>query len=1004
MSNGILGTLINSQVAGATAGQAIGPAAAASQALSSLGEGLQLIASGIKGLLGSITSLLPTGSGEGDSNGGSSGDAGVSGGGDGSSSGGGDGNPLVGPQLSGSEAGQGLGPAVGLGESLPDFDLPSTGPQGPIGSSVVPLPNVGGILFENCAAVLTEIGEITGAYWDSQTGSLVVIGKDAQRGSMIPMALPYLDRDHLLVALRAYLAGNPIGVSIDPPVEYRNSIRQGVTPPDGTDMLVSYLGDTESTLFGAIMFEADRLLKCLDKGVNNETRKPVRATVPGFKTLLEMIKPDDGRPENVWHRFWFVIDKVELKHDPATGTVIFGDVRLKVLTETELHGETSKKSVDPIDEAFTKHLTDYYDEYAKDFPVLARLKELAKVAAVAKFLCNSGIPLDLGSIFQADPVHVDTLSTTPGISVTSPNVKIEYKGNVTRTQTVSLFGGVDMEPDLKILPDDGMARQLQRVAESARPSGSVSSWTFRKNGQRARALAQKVGKAHAPFQRICDDHDFSLSGSNGVLRLRRVYNSFSLLKGDFGPGWTWWVPFSITVVPQSHKRPEVLTHEEAEKLSRVKVYILHDHTSGESSLYRQINSQPSGNGQMFCRVTSQAVKKGGVTFQYDPSDYLQGQSDCLVLRRENRQYCFDPLGNLMEVRKENRILIRYHREDGCIVLIQDDTGHSYNIKYSEQRPQRIVGVTCSDGKQIHYSYDELGYLTTFGNGKGGIEGYAYDTKGRLTEIRNRAGVVLQRNVYDDFDNLVTKNSDVLIDKSGHRVRRSFNRGRVVSSNDESSNVALFNYGNNGELLSVEIKENSGRTSRLSYDLKGRLSSFQDSSGLYTYLYYDPSNKVNRVLKPGGKAYSLQRDEEGRLTLITDQNGRSWKAEYDASGNLKNTLAPNGDLWNFRHERTNLVKVSGPPGEVRVTTRRNAIAFRTHPVSGLWQERVYERVLGKKDRESDQRLVKCHTKGTKPVKLHYDQIGNIQTIQNEVGTINFHIDEKELTVTVAFQGI
>jgi hypothetical protein len=240
MAKGLLGDLVNSQVAGASVGQAIGPAAIIGQTASAVESGIGALLSGIKGLVGSVVTLLPGGSdGSGSGGDGTAGDGGSgSGGGSGGDSygaGGGDsGNPLLGPQLSGAEAGQGLGPGADLAGSVPSgdwFPYGSSGNKGPIGSHVGPIPDVGGVLFEDCAAELTEIEELTGAYWDAQASALVLVGKPRLRDHPTRFALPAMDRDHLVVALRAYLAGQPMGVSIDPPAEYRSGLKRGIAPP-----------------------------------------------------------------------------------------------------------------------------------------------------------------------------------------------------------------------------------------------------------------------------------------------------------------------------------------------------------------------------------------------------------------------------------------------------------------------------------------------------------------------------------------------------------------------------------------------------------------------------------------------------------------------------------------------------------------------------------------------------------------------------------------------------
>jgi len=855
------------------------------------------------------------------------------------------------------------------------------------------IPNVGGIFFENCSAELTEVGEIMGAYWDAHTGSIVLLGRQGKQSRSIPLALPKMDRDHMVVSLRAYLAGQPIGVSIDPPSEYRDGIRRGVSPPDGTPMLVSYLGNTDGTLFGAIMFEADRLLKNLGKGVHNETREQVRATVPGFKPLLEMIKPSDGRPTNVWHRFWFVIDKVELKHDEGADAIVFGDVRLKVLTETEMDGRSTGKYIDPADETFARHLTEHYDEYAKDFPILAKLKELAKVAAIAKFLVNRGMPVDLRALFMSPSARVDTPSTTPGISVTSPNIEMYQKGNVVHTHTVSLFGGVDMEVDPQILTDvDGEVYQLRHTAESARPSGSSSTWTFRENGAIKKALAVKVGRAKTPFQRVCDDHIFSSVSNGWPLSIRRTYDSSIRLNGGFGPGWSLCVPFSITILPASCKRDEALSRQEISERSVFPLLILHDHTLRESSMYRSTDTPAPRYSAMFCKVTSQTVSREQVSFQYDPSDCIRAEGTSFVLDRSGFHYCFDKHGQLQEVRKDNFCLARYHRENQRIVRIVNGLHRAYDIQYEHLEQPRIVEITPSDGPNIRYLYDSLGYLVSCRINGQYDESYSYDLQGRLTEIRDYSGQVSCRIVYNDFGEVVKDSSDVVTDSSGGKVFRLFERGMVVSAKDEAGNTLHLKYGDQGELSMVQIGDRAGRVRQLAYDLNGKLISFRDSLGGTLYLHYDQFGRVIRCTGPAGRSKFFQLDEKGRVVGVTDQKCH-WTAEYDDAGNLRSVIGPGEDRWSYEYAGEFLLGIRGPTREVRVKPWREKLEIQTSVLGHLQQKLMYDR---------NQQLKRYQTRGTKPVRFHYDELGNLQMIHNEAGTTHYRLNEKDLTLTIAFQ--
>lgn len=853
-------------------------------------------------------------------------------------------------------------------------------------------PTVGGILFENCDAVLTDLEEITGAYWDARNSSLVLVGKNIVSGRAMHGQLPAMDRDHLSVALRASLAAQPIGVSIDPPSEYREGIKRGVNPPDGTPMLVSYLGGTEGTLFGAIMFEADRLLKCLDKGVHNESRKPVRATVSGFTPLVEMIHPSDGRPANVWHRFWFVIDRVELKHDAASDAIAFGDVRLKILTETELDGQPKGQYVDPADEAFTRHLTEHYDEYAKDFPILARLKELAKVAALAKFLVNQKVPLDLGALFETHAERVDTPSTTPGISVTSSNVDVRQEGNVICRRTVSLFGGVDMDPDPDVLPDDGTAKRLRKLAESKRLGESVRSWKFGTN-ETSTALAMRLGPLQSPCRKVYDDHHFEQSNGSDLLRLRRAYDLEALRPGDFGPAWFLWVPFSITVVCYtSRKRPEVLTQREMGQAASAPVLVLHDHISGTSGIYRETNRRDPKGQSVFCRVSAQTLKKGCTSFQYDPSDEIITQTGGFLMRRGSREYCFDTVGHLSAVRERGREVVRYRRENDRVVQIRFDSGHSCDISYDQALPTRIRRIVASDGHTLQYFYDSSNRLSRCVKDGADAESYAYDYRGYLAEVYDCSGRVVSRNAYDDFGQVVTAQSDTIVSPAGGKVSRTFRHNRLTSATDEAGVTMRLQYGDKGEVSAVQVGNRRGRGWRLTYDSTGRLKSLQDPDGRTTSLASDPSGKQIVLAGSQGDSRSFTLDDHGRLAAIVEPDGQRWSAKYDKVGRLSSVRGSLGERWDYRYAGETLQSIRGTSGEVYLKPRRNGVAIQAVAPNGTWSESVFDRAG---------RLTRHQTAGAKPVQLKYGSDHNTFSVNNEAGTVRYEIDEDDTAVAILF---
>jgi hypothetical protein len=251
---------------------------------------------------------------------------------------------------------------------------------------------VAGVLLDRTAELTADLADITGAVVDPSSGRFILIGRQGESQTKF-------HPEDLVVALRAVLSGRAPGVSIEDPIV------------DGM-MTVRYLGGTEGTRFGMVMFEADRLLKSLAMGRDNITGRPLRPRVPGFRSELELLQAFGGtRRPGAWHRYWFRPSQVIVSLSPDRGTVQFEKVEMAVLTEYVpplAPGES-----EPAAEAFARHFTEYYDEYAKVYPVLAELKQLAKLVALVNWLVEQRIPINARRAFEVALPRVDTPEKTP---------------------------------------------------------------------------------------------------------------------------------------------------------------------------------------------------------------------------------------------------------------------------------------------------------------------------------------------------------------------------------------------------------------------------------------------------------------------------------------------------------------------------------------------------------------------------------------------------------------
>lgn len=796
--------------------------------------------------------------------------------------------------------------AKGLGENISKL-------IGPIN-----FPQVGGVLFENCDAVLTGVAEITGAYWDAASSSLVLVGKAGGNGSAIQFVLPAMDLEHLTVALRAALAGQSLGVSIDPPANYRYGDRSRAMMPEGSPLIVSYLGGTAGTLYGAIMFEADRLMKCLSIGKDNQTQKPFNAAVPGFQDLFQMSWDNGARSANhSWHRFWFVIDRVEIKKSPLTQALTFGDVRLKVLTEMELSCSANRVRVDPNDQAFALHLTTNYEAYAREFPILARLRELAKISALAKFLVNQNVPLDVGSLFDAPPVKVATPETTPSIIRTGSTLD----GNITRHRQMS--GGVDMDQYPIVSADtSGAADRLQQAAGAARP-GMASDWYFQSSSGLLLAKALPLGEA-SPFRHMVVDHQFPAVNGLPPLMLKRVYDSSKLHSGQFGPGWNISHPFALTVFHSSGKRQEVLGPEEMATRQDSCLLLLHDSTNGLSHLYRKV----AANGKtpevlQFGRVTSQTLNPGSVSFQYDPADLIIKSADRFQLQRGSFSHIFDSAGRLLEICFGGRCQTRCEWQKARLVRLSNDAGQSYAFDYTREDSPRIKNIKVSTGQEFLYDYNIVGGLREVKLGLTVKEAYQYDIRCRLVQVRDGTDSVLAIANYTDTGGFINAAKDRIFLPTGATVTRTFLHGRVSSLTDDHGGRADFAYGSKGQLNSIMIHNRSGHIWKLEYQSNGTLKRLVDPLNRTIEFSNFNSELISDVILPDRRSVSCKRDVGGNLTEFVATTGESWRISTADLGRATSFVGPGKKRFNLSYLGNSLSTIRGPGVRLRCDPRKAA---------------------------------------------------------------------------------
>jgi hypothetical protein len=283
-------------------------------------------------------------------------------------------------------------------------------------------------LTQESLIALDALAYPEGAFFDALSGQLVVFGPPAMPGA-------HPASDDFLVALRAVYSGQPIAVSIDP-------------TNDPVSQNVRYEGPIKDTHFGWVLFEADRRMKTLSMGQDNLTNQAVSANVAGYANLIDLeltLGFSQGQNE-VRRRFWFTVPVAEIEQNPDGQGMLISALSLAVKTEyLDENWETlASQPPDPAGQAFASHLTDYYGDYAREYPVFSELDALARWMTLAHWLRQVDLPLQTELWLVQTSAAYDAPHTTPAITVTSQH----ESGNF--IQTLKLWGGVDFDIKVKI--------------------------------------------------------------------------------------------------------------------------------------------------------------------------------------------------------------------------------------------------------------------------------------------------------------------------------------------------------------------------------------------------------------------------------------------------------------------------------------------------------------------------------------------------------------------------
>ncbi|HWR30700.1 MAG TPA: hypothetical protein VN631_12810, partial [Negativicutes bacterium] len=177
----------------------------------------------------------------------------------------------------------------------------------------------------------------------------------------------------------------------------------GDIPRSGEAMLVAKDVDPASQLY-RILYEADYAMKSRD------SFPELFVAIPGSVSKYEYMAmtATNNRYANLAEktRFWLEPRKVELEISPDKTLVSFGNAEIRMLAH--LIDRYSNKSIEAPDtlspdvnyDGWCNLLADNYDAYAQIVPSFHRLREAAKIVALARWINDEHIPVNLSNVTQ----------------------------------------------------------------------------------------------------------------------------------------------------------------------------------------------------------------------------------------------------------------------------------------------------------------------------------------------------------------------------------------------------------------------------------------------------------------------------------------------------------------------------------------------------------------------------------------------------------------------------
>lgn len=285
---------------------------------------------------------------------------------------------------------------------------------------------------------LNSISSIEGAYIEKD--NIYLVGKKRGEYSKPIALLP----EDIVVAMRTVANSKVRGAMVN--------IK---TPPGETTSnygLIEYSGLIKNSHVGQVLFESDRLLKCISLGSDNILREEIPKSREYHMNKFDFREPPkNSTTREEWHKFWFFFNEMRIERDDKNMALRFKDEKISVRTErmkkgsqTDTYFEDSHKTETG---KFSKHLSDNLNSFSSDYIAFREMLEISKLIAIAKWLLENNIVIkfnkkDIGSLYCR---YTPLMTPRVTVSFTRRLKDIDLRRYSIVDVEMNSVGGIDMK-------------------------------------------------------------------------------------------------------------------------------------------------------------------------------------------------------------------------------------------------------------------------------------------------------------------------------------------------------------------------------------------------------------------------------------------------------------------------------------------------------------------------------------------------------------------------------